>query len=167
MSNAGRRQLRRRCAALLRDLPVPVPFDVRALCEQVADQRGRPIRLIPMARLTGVCGLWIATDTTDLIFYEQQTTAPHQEHIILHELSHLLCQHTPAPVPLAEQAQPLLPDLDPEIVHRILARAGYSTAEEREAELLASMIRQREPRAHTGGTLTDRLDAALDDGGHG
>jgi hypothetical protein len=166
MSEASRRQLHRRFAALLRDLPMPVPFDARALCEQVAVRRGRPIRLTPVARLTGVCGLWVATETTDLIFYEQETTHPHQEHIILHELSHLLCNHYPASLPLAEQAQSLLPDLDPEMVQRVLGRAGYSSAEEREAEMLASLIRHRARLIHPGSTLTDRLQAALDSG-HG
>jgi hypothetical protein len=152
------RRLRKRCEARLRDLPLPVPFDARALCAQVARRRGRPIRLLPLAGLTGVCGLWIATDTTDLIFYEQVTTPPHQEHIILHELSHLLCDHYSA----APDAATLLPSLDPEVVRRVLGRAGYSTDEEREAELLASLIRQRAGR---GATLADRLRAALGDGG--
>jgi hypothetical protein len=167
MREVSRRQLRRRCAALLRDLPRPVPFDAHALCEQVAVRRGRPIRLIPMAGLTGVCGLWVATDTMDLIFYEQGTTLPHQEHIILHELSHLLCNHYRMSLPMAEQAQLLLPNLDPAMVHRVLGRAGYSTVEEREAEMLASLIRQRARPIHPGNTLTGRLHAALDDSGHG
>lgn len=167
MRALGRRRLRRRCAALLRDLPTPVPFDARALCEQVAARRGRPIRLIPMARLTGVCGLWVATDTTDLIFYEGKTTPPHQDHIILHELGHVLCGHCPVSLPMAEQARLLLPDLDPEMVRRVLGRAGYSTVEEQEAEMLASLIRQRERPIHADSTLTDRLQNALDENGYG
>ena len=166
MTTMSRRQLHRRCAALLRELRMPVPFDARALCDQVAARRGRPIRLIPVGKLTGVCGLWIATDTMDLIFYEQRTTPPHQEHIILHELSHLLCHHNPESTSLAVQAQHLVPNLAPELVRRILGRAGYSTMEEREAETLASMIRQH-AKSHGGGTLTDRLQTALDEGGHG
>lgn len=151
------RRLRKRCEARLRDLPMPVPFDARTLCEQVAEQRGRPIRLLPMAGLTGVCGLWVATDTTDLIFYEEVTTPPHQEHIILHELSHVLCDHYPTSLP----TETLLPSLDPAMVRRVLGRSGYSTAEEREAEMLASLIRQR---ARGGATPLDRLRDALGDG---
>ncbi|PRY45156.1 hypothetical protein [Umezawaea tangerina] len=158
------RRLRERCAAVLRDLPLPVPFDAHALCEQVAARRGRPMRLIPMPGLTGVCGMWVATTTADLVFYERETTLPHREHIILHELSHVLCDHYPVSTSLAEQARLLLPGLDPEVVSRVLGRAGYSSAEEREAETLASLIRQREVPA---GSLTDRLRAALDDNGHG
>lgn len=157
-------RLRRRHAALLRDLPIPVPFDARALCEQVGARRGQPIRLVPMAGLTGVCGLWVATDTMDLIFHESDTTPPHQEHIILHELAHVLCDHYPVSLPMAEQARILLPNLDPDMVRRVLGRAGYSTEEEREAEMLASLIRQRDA---PGGTLTGRLRSALDGDGYG
>jgi hypothetical protein len=147
----------RRLRRILRDLPMPEPFDARTLCARVAEQRGRPMRLVPMSGLTGVCGLWVATDTTDLLFYESDTTAPHQEHIILHELAHVLCDHYPSGL----DTQGLLPSLDPAMVRRVLGRAGYSTKEEREAELLASMIRQHA----TGGTLGDRLRTSLD--GHG
>ncbi|MEJ2854225.1 MULTISPECIES: hypothetical protein [unclassified Saccharothrix] len=149
--------MRRRHAALLRELPTPVPFDVGPLCRAVADARGRPIRLIPVAGLTGVCGLWIATDTTDLIFHESDTTPPHRDHIVLHELAHVLCDHYPASVSLAERARLLLPDLDPALVQRVLGRAGYSTAEEREAELLASLIRQRDVPT---GSLRTALEGA-------
>jgi hypothetical protein len=145
---------------------MPVPFDARALCERVAARRGRPIRLIPMARLTGICGVWIATSTMDLIFYERETTRPHQDHIILHELSHLLCDHYTASFPVTAKIERLLPSLDPEMVRRLLARAGYSTFEEREAETLASLIRQR-ARTHAGDTIVDRLHTALDDSSHG
>ncbi|MFE5857822.1 hypothetical protein ACFQ61_31985 [Streptomyces sp. NPDC056500] len=118
---------------------------------------------MPIARLTGVCGLWIATDAADIVFYEQETTPSHQEHIVLHELSHVLCDHYPVSMNLAAQAEELLPSLDPALVQRVLGRAGYSTDEEREAEMLATLIRQR---VHTGTTLADRLRTAFD-GFHG
>lgn len=161
----SRWRLRRRCAARLRELPMPVPFEVRALCQQVAAVRGRPIRLLPIAGLTGVCGLWVATDASDLVFYEQDTTPSHQEHIILHELSHIICDHYPKSLSMAEQTRLLLPSLDPGMVRRVLGRAGYSNEEEREAEMLASLIWQRR-RQHAGDTPTDRLRAALDDPDH-
>lgn len=145
---------------------MPVPFDARALCEQVAERRGRPIRLVPMDGLSGVCGLWVATATADLIFYERVTTPPHQEHIILHELGHVLCDHHRASSALGAQVKELMPSLDPAMVRRVLGRAGYTSDEEREAELLASMIRER-ARSHGAGTVADRLHAALEDDGDG
>jgi hypothetical protein len=145
---------------------MPVPFDARVLCEKIAARRDRPIRLVAMDGLTGVCGLWVATATTDLIFYEQVTTPPHQEHIILHELGHLLCDHRRSSSALGPQVEQLLPNLDPAMVHRVLGRAGYTSDEEREAELLASLIRER-ARSHGGSTVTDRLHATLEDDGDG
>jgi hypothetical protein len=168
MTRSGRRRVRRRCDAVLRQLSLPTPFDVRALCEGLAAQRGRPIRLLPLAGLTGVCGLWIATDTTDFIAYEQHTTPPHQDHIVLHEIGHMLCEHYPATVTPAEQARLLLPSLDPAMVRRVLGRTGYTSVEEQEAEIFASLVGQRREFARTSDPLTDRLRSALDDGGgHG
>ncbi|GAB3165784.1 hypothetical protein [Amycolatopsis sp. NPDC004378] len=168
MSFRGRRQLRHRFAAALRDLHLPATFDVPALCAALGERRGRPIRLLPLPGLSEVCGLWIATDTTDLIAYEQHTSAPHQDHIVLHEIGHLLCDHYPVSLTPAEQMRLLLPSLSPEMVRRVLGRAGYSSVEEREAEFFASLLGQRAGLTPKGDSVTDRLRSALGDGGdHG
>ncbi|MFG1643918.1 hypothetical protein ACGFMK_26810 [Amycolatopsis sp. NPDC049252] len=168
MSRSGRRRVRRRCDAVLRQLSLPAPFDVRTLCDGLAARRGRPIRLVPLPGLTDVCGLWIATDTTDFIGYEQHTTPPHQDHIVLHEIGHMLCEHYPVSVTPAEQARLLLPSLDPAMVRRVLGRTGYTSVEEQEAEIFASLVGGRAEFARTSDPLTDRLRSALDDGGaHG
>ncbi len=81
------RHLRRRCRALLRELDVPRPFGHRELCRRLARHRGRPIRLMPFPiEQPGPSGIWLATDVADVIVYQSQTTAAHQEHIILHEV---------------------------------------------------------------------------------
>ncbi|GAA0393607.1 hypothetical protein GCM10009530_51270 [Microbispora corallina] len=166
--SSGLRELRRRCEARLDELTLPVPFDARALCRTVADKRGRPILLQPLAGRSGLWGLWVATETSDFIFYEESTTPPHQEHIILHELSHLLCDHYGAAVPGGDHTRLLMPSLDPEMVRRMLGRTTYSAVEEQEAELLASLIRQRAGRppgpgpSGPGSLLLNRLLAALD-----
>jgi hypothetical protein len=165
MSSRGRRQLRHRCAAVLRDLRLPGSFDVPTLCAELGARRGRPIRLLPLPGLSEVCGLWVATDTTDLIAYERHTSAPHQDHIVLHELGHLLCDHFPASLTPAEQARLLLPSLDPAMIRRVLGRAGYSSVEEREAEFFASLLGQRAGLSHRGDSVADRLRSALEDGG--
>ncbi|TMR29446.1 hypothetical protein ETD85_32465 [Nonomuraea zeae] len=173
MSAVPFRRLRRSCEARLDKLPLPQPFTAEALCAQVAAQRGRPIRLVPMARGAGVCGMWVSAGDCDLIFYEQATTSPHQQHIILHELSHLMCDHYPAGLPHPDQWRHLLPDLDPQMVHRVLGRTTYSAIEEQEAELLASLIQARagklaalEVVAETN-ALTGRIRALLDWSGSG
>jgi IrrE N-terminal-like domain len=136
------RQLRRRCEARLRALDLPSPFDVREFCEAVGRGRGRPISLRQVSSQTGPCGLWVAGPSVDYIFYEGATSPLHQEHIILHELSHLLCSHRSATVAGLDHSR-LFPDLDAETVRRVLLRATYSQEEEQEAELLASLILSR------------------------
>lgn len=152
---------------MARDLPLPRPFDVRVLCRRVAEQRGRPITLLPMhGGESGVLGLWVAAESGDMIFYEEHTTPPHQEHIILHELSHVLCQHYPAQLSTAEHMRILLPDLDPRMVRRVLGRTTYLAVEEQEAELLATLIQQRAQReaapGHRSTDVAEKINTAFD-----
>jgi hypothetical protein len=154
-------RLKRRCVAIARSVPLPQPFEVRALCELVAQGRGRPIHLLPMKGLATVHGLWIATDSADLLCYEQATTPPHQEHIILHELSHLLCDHYSRDPHDAQHMRTLLPDLAPELVRRMLRRTTLQAVEEREAELLASLIMRRARRFAAPGRPESPLDDTI------
>jgi hypothetical protein len=137
----SRDPIRRRCQARLQGVRVPRPFDVQVLCEWVAADRGRPIRLVPMSLPgDGPCGLWIATERSDYIVFEERTSRLHQEHIIVHELAHLICRHTsPGPLP-GRHLDRLFATLDLETVRRVLSRAGYSSEEEREAEMFASLV---------------------------
>ena len=134
------RDLRRRCRKLLRQLDVRPPLDVAQLCRQVGEERGREIRLLahPIP-VPGPFGVWVATNTVDYILYQSETTKSHQDHIILHELGHMLADHDSD-----EQDDDLLrdlyPDLSPEAVRRALRRTSYDDAHEREAELVASII---------------------------
>ncbi|MEV7615478.1 hypothetical protein [Streptomyces sp. NPDC089799] len=153
-------RLRRRCRPLLGQLDLPHPFAIETLCAHLSAYRGRPLHLHPLpdqAAVAGACGLWIATDTDDHIFYEQRTARSHREHIVLHEIGHMLLDHhaTTGPAlpggPFAE----LFGDLSPRLVRRMLARANYSTRQEQEAEMLASLIR-------TGETGTGRHRRPMD-----
>lgn len=159
------KQLRRRCEAIASQLPLTRPFDAPELCRRVARRRGRPIHLMPVTGLSEAHGLWLATDSTDLIFYEGGTAPPHQDHIILHELGHLLCEHYRADVPRLDHIRPLLPNLDTKLIRTMLARTSYQAAEEQEAELLASVIRQRAETLAPGNDTDDiggRIRAAFD-----
>jgi hypothetical protein len=134
-----------RCKALVDALDVPASFDVRALCRRVAEQRGRLIHLeaVPLAP-EGPCGLWLSTAKTDYIFFEERTSPFHQEHIIAHELGHMLCRHGRAADPWdADSLHTLLPALDPGVVGQVLHRRHYANAEEQEAEIFASLLLQR------------------------
>lgn len=88
-------RLRRRCERRLRGVSIPQPFDLDAFCAVVAAHRGRPLVLQPMPGLsTGApCGLWISVPTADYVFYDPETSRLHAEHIVLHELAHMLSGH--------------------------------------------------------------------------
>lgn len=140
------RALRRRCEERLREIELPVPFDAHAFCEALAIRRGRPIHLLPIPSdgepggLTGAC-LTIAEK--DFIFYESRTSEWHQDHIILHEVAHLLLGHNSDIGSDEESLRQLFPDFRPEVVRQILQRQSYTREDEREAELLATLILDR------------------------
>jgi hypothetical protein len=135
------KELRRRCEQVVNGLQIPDPFDIHELCRLLGHRRGRPIQLIPLSLPAGSpCGIWVSTRSFDAIFYEADTSRLHQEHIISHELGHLLCEHKAAPVLDADASRLLLPDLDPQLIQRMLGRTNYTAVEEREAEVIASLI---------------------------
>ncbi|MFJ9865359.1 hypothetical protein [Streptomyces sp. NPDC101165] len=160
------RNLRRQCQLIVDRLGLPRPFSVEALCHQLAEQRRRPLRLMPLppeAGAIGACGLWLSTSTSDFIFVERNTSQPHQEHIILHEIGHMLFEHrTLSPADPASMSE-IFSDLGPDVLRRFLARTNYSTRHEREAEMLASLIRTtaEESALERPLSVLSKLEAAL------
>ncbi|GAA2707463.1 MULTISPECIES: hypothetical protein [Streptomyces] len=137
------RQIRKTCEALVDRLHLPVPFSTAALIEELSAVRGRPIRIhtLPTSLAGTACGLWIATDTSDEIYVEEHTTQFHRDHIILHEIGHILLEHGTAEEvdPRSALAQ-LFPHVSPTLINRLLARNNYTSEQEQEAELVASLI---------------------------
>lgn len=165
--------LRKRCAARIHDLPVPIPFDTQIFVASLAGRRGRPIVLCPMALRGESFGAWIAELSVDVVFYEERTAPLHQRHIILHELGHILCDHEGLD---GTDLAALLSGTDP-ADEGLRAPRGtrYTDAEEQEAEMIATLILTRisgahantaAPDAHVADTLQllDSLEG-LNDGG--
>ncbi|WP_370946643.1 hypothetical protein AB5J62_03560 [Amycolatopsis sp. cg5] len=136
------RQLRKRCRKLLKQLDIEPPLDVVQLCARLGEQRGKPIRLMPYPlEVPGPFGCWIATANADYIFYQQETTKSHQDHIILHELGHILADHHPGGDAKPGDFLPgLPPDIDSGAIGRALRRTSYDEAHEWEAETVATII---------------------------
>jgi hypothetical protein len=136
------RELRKRCRRLLNELGIEPPLDVGVLCERLGERRGKPIRLMPYPlEVPGPFGCWIATPTADYIFYQQETTKSHQDHIVLHELGHMLADHHPNGDARPDDFLPgLPPDIDTSAVGRALRRTSYDEAHEWEAETVATII---------------------------
>ncbi len=138
-----KRELRRRCEERLKTIELPDPFDVRAFCDLLARDRGRPITLCSLSTDGAPYGAWLSTSSTDYIFYEEHTSGWDQDHIILHEACHILCGHQGILLSQPEVLGLLFPDLAPESVRSMLLRKAYTAEEDQEAEVLASLILQR------------------------
>jgi len=134
--------IRRRCEARLRELSLPTPFDLDTFIAGIAARRVRPIARYALPLMGGLPGLWLETDTADLLYYEERTSPLHQQHIILHELGHILLGHRGADP--AEVGDLTLAEL------RVLRADHYTRDEEHEAETLATLIGYRVQRAQAG-----------------
>ncbi|MFI0776239.1 hypothetical protein [Streptomyces sp. NPDC021212] len=133
------RELARRIRRMLRELEVEPPLSVHQLCKALSVHRGRHIELRPYPLPTsGPIGLWLDTPHADLIIFQDRTTPRHQDHIILHEVGHILADHPGTSADL--QWETLLPGLKPGAIRRALQRCSYGTEQEREAELVATII---------------------------
>ncbi len=127
-------RLRRRCRRVLKDLAVPHHVPLSGLIEYLAEQRERPIRLIPCDVQPELpSGRSEQYLDVDLIYYPQQTSPAHQAHIICHELAHLLRAHVP-------QFEELKSGQAPATLCRT---SHYTDPAEAEAEVLGTMLWQR------------------------
>ncbi|WP_340377091.1 hypothetical protein U5640_19790 [Streptomyces sp. SS7] len=165
---------RARCEAIADVVAIPRPFDLDTLCEGLAAQRGRPLRLVPLEgdpNSSLPCGVLVATEHADLIFYEPATSALHKLQIVLHELAHLLLGHSAPDAERPAYATRLLPDgeddeddlgMDLDQVLHILGRTSYSDNQEKDAELLATILSHRIlDREATTNPVLERLGDAL------
>ncbi len=162
------RALRRRCKRELQSLQVQPPLDVETLCRLLGERRGRPIRLVPYGLpVSGPSGLWIGTDSADYIFHQRETSKAHQDHIIMHEVGHILAGHSNREAD-GGVLQALMPNISPDVVKSMLGRTSYDEEQEREAELIATiimgwaMLEETRPRP-SGDRATRRIQAALGD----
>jgi IrrE N-terminal-like domain len=154
--------LRQRCEGFARRLPIPQPFNAQAFVDAVAEHRGRPIELVGIvAKQDTPCGIFIATAEVDYIFYSSNTTLLHQEHIIAHEVAHILCDHKGTSALRESVAALLMKDLSLRLINRVLGRTVYSDIDEAEAEMLASVILIRAGRDRVTPQVSPELAEGL------
>ncbi|MFK4272504.1 M48 family metalloprotease [Streptomyces milbemycinicus] len=100
-------------------------------------------------------GIWLATDSGDYVLYDAQTSPLHQEHIILHEIGHLVCDHRSGS---GDQRLYRQIDLaDAESLRQALARSRYSDLQEQEAEMIATLVLERAGRVPSPTLLSGML----------
>ncbi|MCW2916704.1 MAG: hypothetical protein JWN52_4772 [Actinomycetia bacterium] len=126
---------------------IPTPFDLDQFIAQLAEQRGRRIRLSSFsAHPDAPSGLVISTRGTDYILHARTGSPFFRDHVIAHELGHLLLEHPGQPgcTDPGELLSGLMPHLDPALITRILGRStythAYANARERDAEVFATLM---------------------------
>ncbi|WP_019816297.1 hypothetical protein [Saccharomonospora saliphila] len=169
-----------RCTALVDDVlrrtGVPEPWDINAWLDRLERVRGRRIDLCALTFSPGsATGAWRAHRDHDVIAYPANTASFHQDHIILHEVGHMLFEHS-GRCPLSdERARRLAPSLGAAAFTHLLDRV-HNGGDEYEAERFAHLLHARvttravpRPRHHrppedagTADTLA-RLTTTLDD----
>ncbi|MFB8127070.1 regulator component [Streptomyces bacillaris] len=137
-------RLRAWCEEQVDLLNLPHRFSTRELREAISERRGKPIILKPLATLGAVdapCGIRLELPEVDLLFYEEGTSVHHQRHILTHEMCHVYCDHPGSLEIDAKTARAL--GVNPTLVMRMSGRTSYSGTYERQAEMMASVIRRR------------------------
>lgn len=138
------RARRRHSQALLDGLGLPESFDLSALLTQVARQRGREVRLVPMkgaAAEGSPRGWWCPMHNVDVIFLDDAASGLYRQHIVLHEVGHMLWGHQAGGITIAPVLERAMPDLrwDNEAVTMMLERSKYDSPREHEAEVFATV----------------------------
>ncbi|MEV6927774.1 hypothetical protein AB0M46_25185 [Dactylosporangium sp. NPDC051485] len=145
------RSLRGRLERTLDAMALPEPLTVERLCASLSTTRQRPLTMLAMPLPSGgPCGLWVATGTADYIVYEATTSPTHRTHIVLHELAHVLLEHSSTKVLTDDATSALMPHLEPATVQRLMARTWFDEDAEREAEVAADILSKRIQRPLRG-----------------
>jgi IrrE N-terminal-like domain len=129
----------RACRKFIRSLGLAPYSSAYELAEQLGRRRSRPIHVVAWRLpIPGPMGVHIARAHDNVVVVQELTSSSHRQHIVLHELAHILCEHDGEPW---QNAQTVFPPLDsPPVIGWATAnfRSAYDTDQEREAELLAS-----------------------------
>jgi hypothetical protein len=137
-------------ASLIARLPaIPHPWSIDELCDRLAAQRGRELVLHSLNMPALPLGLWHNDGERDHIIYRAGIVGYHRDHIILHEICHMLAQHnstgTRADAEHAESAEGSVAGL----VERAV-RNPYTDAQEELAEMFASKVLKQALRSRQG-----------------
>jgi hypothetical protein len=158
---------RRRCLEAISSLYVPDPWHLKDFLAAFEARRGRAAKLMPpmASHPNGPYGVWVPTSTTDYIFTIDTPFGMHRDHIVLHEVGHMVFGHDGSHSS-DQLTRLLLPGLSSELVRNVLGRAGYDTAEEREAEYFATALLEQARHRSLRTTEADSGDARTEPDRH-
>ncbi|MFI9401129.1 hypothetical protein [Nocardia sp. NPDC052316] len=143
---------------LAASLDVPRPWHLQAFVDHVATLLGKPITLFPQPDLTArgfPCGVVIERPDSFLVAYDAASSGYHTDHIVLHEIAHLLLDHAGyvSPSSRLRTLQQLFVEVDTDVVLRVLARTDYDDVLESQAELFASLVMSETDVPRSGSAL--------------
>ncbi|MBA8824244.1 hypothetical protein FHX42_001573 [Saccharopolyspora lacisalsi] len=144
-------RLRRQLRSTLRRAGIAEPTDMLEVCERLSAIWPVPIVAAPFdLPAHGPFGLTIRyapepQDEAIYILYQRVATPLHQQHVVAHELGHVLGGHPLDPVDD-------LSEIDPNGSTGTLRRTSYNSRVEREAETIATVLLGR-AAARDGVTL--------------
>ncbi|MFJ7207159.1 hypothetical protein ACIQWR_26945 [Streptomyces sp. NPDC098789] len=160
----------RRSRAYLDALRLPAVSSVLDLVPFMEERLERSIRLVPFTPdasdpdaldASAPCGLWLATESTDYVFYDTGISRPHAEIIVAHEFAHMLRQHRGKASFSTGTLGGLITDIDPSTVQLVLGRTRYDNPEEFEAEMLGSLLQEHVSTPRRGDQDTDPIARTL------
>ncbi|WP_242882662.1 hypothetical protein [Actinomadura litoris] len=134
---------------------------MREFLKRWDERRGRTSKLLPLRTGEGVpTGLTFSSGDTDYLWHVD-TSPVHRDHIVMHEVGHLVFGHQPSYEVDAELLALLMGSsmthLSTNTARLMLgARTGFATVEEREAEMFSwlALVRAGErPDPTDGSTL--------------
>jgi hypothetical protein len=133
--------LRTQAASAFTALEAPDGLTLESLTRLLEEDRGKKIVVREVEHLgrDQVSGLWFSLQDTDLVLHAKTPSPLHREQIILHEFAHMALKHERL-MGSADHLASLLPDLNPAVVSRCLARCKRQSEPEIVAEALADLF---------------------------
>ena len=128
-------------SSALNELALGSAFSFDDLVNAIQRRRRRRLRIVELADLDlrdGVCALWFATESEDVVVHMHSDSVLHRQQSVLHEFAHMLLDHGDDQDLAHEDF--LLPDIPPDTVRRLLARHDLNSANEIAAESLADHL---------------------------
>ncbi|GII95036.1 hypothetical protein [Sinosporangium siamense] len=115
------------------------------LCRTLELSRNRPLTLHSVNLPAMPFGMWYDDGREDHIFYRSSATGYYRDHIVLHEICHMLVGHGTRPAQLTGETVSYLVD-----GQRLNSRV-YGTFEEQLAETFSSMVLKIAGQKRSGG----------------
>ncbi|MFD4525584.1 hypothetical protein ACFWP7_16990 [Streptomyces sp. NPDC058470] len=149
-------EVEQRCRAFVEELDLPAVDSVLGLLPFVEQKIGREVQLVPftpdLSDLESLdpsapCGMWIVTDTTDYLFYDEGVSPAYTEIVAGHEIAHMLKHGKKSKSLDISGFGGVFTDIDLATVRLVLGRTEYVEPDEFEAELISSLLQEHVRRS--------------------